>query len=102
MKMGDNSTTTNHRVPTLPRRRDRNKFDCSETSGYTMPQDAINEVYFFGCQISLYSVDRIMHFNRAEPTCYRTNFPYARSAAFSYTVHVLRLTYIGGLILKMN
>ena len=27
----------------------------------------------------IYSVDRIMDFNRAEPTCCRTNFPYLSS-----------------------
>ena len=51
----------------------------------------------------IYSIDRIMDFNRAEPTCYRTNFPYASSdlqnGAFSYIVlRVMRLTYTRGLI----
>ena len=45
-----------------------------------------------------------MDFNRAESTCYRTNFPYAsfgqQSAAFSYIV--LRLAYIRGLILELS
>ena len=27
----------------------------------------------------IYSVDRIMDFNKAEPTCYGTNFPYTSS-----------------------
>ena len=30
----------------------------------------------------IYSVDRIMDFNRAEPTCYRTYFPYPSQARF--------------------
>ena len=47
-----------------------NKFDCSETNSYNISQDAINENIYF-----IYSFDRIMDFNRAEPTCYRTNFP---------------------------
>ena len=45
-----------------------------------------------------------MDFNRAEPTRYRTNFPYAsfsyQNAAFSYII--LRLTYIRGLILELG
>ena len=45
-----------------------------------------------------------MDFNTAEPTCYRTNFPYASSglqiAAFSYII--LSLTYIRGLILELD
>ena len=52
----------------------------------------------------IYSVDRVMDFNRAEPTCYRTNFPYSSSsyqnAAFTYIV--LPLTYIRGLILELG
>ena len=45
-----------------------------------------------------------MNFNRAELTCYRTNFPYHSSslqnAAFSYTI--LHLTYIRGWILELR
>ena len=45
-----------------------------------------------------------MGFNRAEPTCYRTNFPYASSslqnAAVSYII--LCLTYTRALILELG
>ena len=44
-----------------------------------------------------------MDFDRAEPTCYKTNFPNAnpgkQNAAFSYIHEILRLTYIRGLVL---
>ena len=30
-----------------------NKFDCSETNGYNIPKDAINEVYVFHCNIAV-------------------------------------------------
>ena len=67
-----------------------NKFECSETNGYNIPQDAINKAYVFSIKYCysdilmkninfIYFVDRIMDFNRAEPMCYRTNFPYASS-----------------------
>ena len=52
----------------------------------------------------IYSVDRIMDFNRAEPTCYRTKFHNAstdqQNETFSYKV--LRLTYIRGLVLELS
>ena len=69
----------------------QNKFECSETIGYNIPQDAINEVYvllfFFSIKYCssdillkninfINSVDRIMDSNIAESTCYSTNFPY--------------------------
>ena len=59
-----------------------NKFDCSETNGYNIPQGAINAVlgffnnitlerYFVEKNInSIYSIDRIIYLNTAEPRCY--------------------------------
>ena len=72
------------------------QFDCSETNGHNIPQHAINEIYvcdFFSIKIEyhfsdilletninfIYTVDRIMDFNRAEPKCCRTKFSYASS-----------------------
>ena len=63
-----------------------NKFDCSETNGYNIPQYDIFSIKYLYSDILLnknlnfiYAVDRIMDYNRAEPTCYRTNFLYASS-----------------------
>ena len=69
-----------------------NKFDCSEIDGYNIPKDAINEVKVFSININsdillkkhklICSFNRIMDFNRAEPTCYRNKFPLVSSGFF--------------------
>ena len=42
----DNVTLTSHNVMLMSQKpfQYNNKFDCSETNGYNIPQDAINEV----------------------------------------------------------
>ena len=61
-----------------------NKFECSEANSYNIPQDAINEVKVFSKKYRHGDIllkdhklhlffDRIMDFNRAEPTCYANN-----------------------------
>ena len=74
---GDNVTLTSQKPCKL-----NNKCDCNKTKGYKW------SLYFFNIEKYInfiYSADlifriiRIINFNRAEPTCYITNFPYASS-----------------------
>ena len=81
----DNVTLMSHKVA-LRSQKPCQYNNCSKTNGYNIPHDAINEVYIFSIKFIdppkkkvICSVDRIMNFNRAEPTCYRANFPYASS-----------------------
>ena len=63
------------------------QFYCSKINGFNIQQYATDGNHLFSikypkAQIKInfiYSVDRTMDFNRAEPTCHRTNFPYASS-----------------------
>ena len=103
-----------------------NKLECSETNGYNIPQDAINEVYvllFFSsikyCSSDILlkninfinSVDRMTDSNIAETTCYSTNFPYVSYGlqnavvVFFINTNVIlhaRLTYIRDFIFKLG
>ena len=49
-----------------------------------------------------FRVMRIMDFNRTEPTCYSTTFPYNSNATFSYIVLHVHLTYIWDLIFELS
>ena len=81
----DNVTLSLHNVTlTVQLGQYNNKFNCSETNGYNIPQMKF-QVFFKKISLLLYfieknpinfiySVERIMDFNRAEPTCYRTFF----------------------------
>ena len=95
--------------------------DCSKTI-------SLNEVHVFSIKYCCYNSDillknnninfidsagltfwiiRIFDFNRAEPTCHRTNFPYASSGyqngAFWYIVlRIMLLTYTRAMIRFSN
>ena len=75
----DNVTLTSHSVTSQKSCQYNYMFDCSKTNGYNVPQDAVNEVrvflikypytmYFIGKKTTSLFFDRIMDFNRAEPT----------------------------------
>ena len=57
-----------------------NKCDCSKTSSYKLSLYVFEKYIIFIYSVDLtFRVIRKIDFNRAKPTCYRTNFPYASS-----------------------
>ena len=64
-----------------------NKCDCSKTKGLNEAikycySDILlkrHKLHSFRLINSSFRIIRIIDFNRAEPTCYRTNFPYAHT-----------------------
>ena len=107
--MDFNSVTLTSQEPS----QHNNKFDCSKTNGCNIPQYVVKKedaiAIFYEEKNFIYPADttfriiRIIDFNRAEPTCYRTNFHCAisgeQNGAFWYIVlRIMLLTYTRAMI----